>query len=111
MSFISAPAHCSFSRTNSFTAGTQVNSGTVITDVTGISSGNVNMNGGTLGFAASGIGMHVATNGSSSAYNAITAGFFAGVVPISNWNNMDINHGTAPISPGLAGDTPAAVDR
>ena len=92
---------------NSYGNGTQINSGTVVTGVTGLGSGNVNLNGGTLGLTQSAIGMHVASFSAAGSYNTITPGFTAGVVPITNWNNLDINHGaTAPITSGAPGDTP-----
>ncbi len=94
------------SGSNSFSNGLTVNSGTVITGSTGLGSGTATMNGGTLGFTSGGIGMHVATNGGAGVFNTITAGFSAGFIPISNWNNLLINHGTAPISSGAAGDSP-----
>ena len=92
---------------NSYTGGTQVNSGNVITAVGGLGSGAVNMNGGTLGFSPLSIGLNNASFSVAGSFDTITAGFSAGVVPIINWNNMNINHGSAPISQNGtgAGDT------
>ena len=77
-----------------------------------LGSGTLNLTGGTFGMYGAngtGIGMNVATNGTAGLYNLISpASTVAGVVPIANWNNLMIQHGTAPIAysnlPG-SGDT------
>lgn len=95
------------SANNTFTGGTTVDSGTLIAGAGSLGAAGVTMNGGTLGFASAAIGMHVASYFSSNTYNTISAGTSAGVVPIANWNNLNINHAAqAPIASGAAGDTP-----
>ncbi len=81
---------------SSFTGGTTIDSGTLIAAPGSLGTAAVTMNGGTLGFSSSAIGMHAASYMSPGTYNTIPASFSAGVVPIANWNNLDINHGAQP---------------